>query len=350
MTGDRLVEVAGHWQPRMEVAGIPSSLSRAIMERAGSWENWCRAFSAAAAEAEAAAREAEAQDRAVTAGEAWARAAVLYHFAQFMFFDDPAQKAAAAEAKVAAYLRAAPRLDPPAVPLSVPFEGGVLKAFLRLPEDHAGPVVILVPGSDSTKEEFANLEAHFLRRGQATVSVDGPGQGEGRAFGPLRGDITGALQAVVAALAARGLTGPLALVGMAFGGNLALRAAAGLPGLRAVVSINGFHDLADMWPDLPQVYRDNMRYALGAADAEAARARAGEFTLKDSPPPGCPVLVIHGGRDRIFPPGQARAQVAWAGRGAELMIYPEGNHVCNNLAYLYRPLTADWIAEALARR
>jgi hypothetical protein len=29
-------------------------------------------------------------------------------------------------------------------------------------------------------------------------------------------------------------------------------------------------------------------------------------------------------------------------------MYPEGNHVCNNIPYKYRPLAADWIAERLA--
>jgi len=29
-------------------------------------------------------------------------------------------------------------------------------------------------------------------------------------------------------------------------------------------------------------------------------------------------------------------------------MYPEGNHVCNNIPYKYRPLVADWIREHLA--
>jgi hypothetical protein len=28
-------------------------------------------------------------------------------------------------------------------------------------------------------------------------------------------------------------------------------------------------------------------------------------------------------------------------------MYPDGNHVCNNIAYKYRPLMADWLAERL---
>jgi hypothetical protein len=30
------------------------------------------------------------------------------------------------------------------------------------------------------------------------------------------------------------------------------------------------------------------------------------------------------------------------------VCYPEGNHVCNNIIYKYRPLVADFMAEHLA--
>jgi len=29
------------------------------------------------------------------------------------------------------------------------------------------------------------------------------------------------------------------------------------------------------------------------------------------------------------------------------VLFEEGNHVCNNIPYKYRPLTADWLAERL---
>jgi hypothetical protein len=28
-------------------------------------------------------------------------------------------------------------------------------------------------------------------------------------------------------------------------------------------------------------------------------------------------------------------------------MYPEGNHVCNNIPYKYRPLAGDWMGERL---
>ena len=33
--------------------------------------------------------------------------------------------------------------------------------------------------------------------------------------------------------------------------------------------------------------------------------------------------------------------------GAELVVFEEGNHVCFNISYKFRPLTADWTAEHL---
>ncbi len=59
-----------------------------------------------------------------------------------------------------------------------------------------------------------------------------------------------------------------------------------------------------------------------------------------------PLLVIHGGRDRLFPPAQAE-RIAREAPAATLVIYPDGNHVCNNIAYKYRPLMADWLKEML---
>ena len=46
------------------------------------------------------------------------------------------------------------------------------------PASERPPLVVLIPGLDSTKEEFFHWEDVFLRRGMATLSMDGPGQGE----------------------------------------------------------------------------------------------------------------------------------------------------------------------------
>ena len=349
MSESKLLSVVEHWLPRIEVAGIPSATAKDVIARAGDWSGWLSAWLDEADRNEHIAVDAETRGWRLTAGEAYARSAACAHFGQFMAFEDLDAKAAAAERKCALYGRAAPLLDPPAERIAIPFEGAALTGYLRRPQGPAAaPLALIVPGSDSTKEEFPNFEKHFLARGIATLSLDGPGQGEGRQFGPLRPDITPALRATLAALeTAEGLSGNVALVGMAFGGNLVLRAASALPDLAAVVSINGFADLGAFAPALPQVYRDNLRFALGTADVLGAAAG---FTIATSAPITVPTLIIHGGKDKIFPVSEARASAAACTGPVELHVLPDGNHVCNNVPWLYRPLVADWLGDRFAGR
>ena len=346
----RTREVVGHWYPRFLVAGVPYADLEATLARVDEGTPWLAAFLDTAATHAEQAEGLLGEGRRTSAGEAWVRAAVLAHFGQFMAFDDLDAKAAAGRRKVELYARAAPLLDPPAVPVDVPYGDDVLHAYLRRPSGSAGrtvPLVVLVPGSDSTKEEFDSLERVMLARGLATLSVDGPGQGEGRSVGPLRPGWGPALRAVLDAVAQLPDIGRVGLLGMAFGGHLVLDGAADVPEVDAFVCVNGFHDLGAFWDDLPPVYRDNMRFALGVDDLAGAEQVARGFSLADRPSPGRPVLVLHGAKDRIFPDREAHAVAEHVGPTAELVVYPEGNHVCNNIPYRYRPLAADWLVEHL---
>jgi dienelactone hydrolase len=346
---NRLLSVVEHWLPRIEVAGIPSATAKAVIESAGAWENWLTAWSTEGERHADMAVAAAGAGRHLTAGEAYARASLFYHFGQFMAFDDLAAKARAAARKVELFRLAAPLLDPPSERVDISFEGGTLHAYLRLPSAAGSyPLALIIPGSDSTKEEFPAFERHFLARGIATLSLDGPGQGEGRSHGPLRSDIGDVVGAALRAVRGKpGLTGAAGLVGMAFGGFLALRAAATIPELVGVVSINGFFDLGALWPSLPRVYQDNMTFALGGDDVET---RARVFTLEGAAGPTMPALILHGGRDRIFPPTEATRCEAFCRGDVDLDVFPTGNHVCNNIPWLYRPLVADWLAEAFKRQ
>lgn len=343
----RLQQVLEHWMPRMQTAGITAGDAARLVAQAGEWPQWCATWSREAERHIVLAQAAQAQGRSLTAGEAYARAALFLHFAQFMFFDDLAQKEQAARRKVEVYRRAAPLLSPPALPVAVSYAGGTLNGYLRRPGTSATPLVIIIPGSDSTKEEFPSLEEYFLRRGLATFSVDGPGQGEGRSHGALTPDWAPVLRAVVDTLkSAAGVNGAIGIMGMAFGGHLALQGAYAVPELKALVCMNGFYDMGAFWDALPEVYRANMRFSLDGADLAQTREHARRFTLANAPAPACPALVVHGALDKIFPLDDARRIVQHVPR-AEMVEYAEGNHVCNNVAYQYRALIADWLAEKL---
>jgi pimeloyl-ACP methyl ester carboxylesterase len=60
-----------------------------------------------------------------------------------------------------------------------------------------------------------------------------------------------------------------------------------------------------------------------------------------------PLLIIQGKLDRLIPWEQAHKIVNAVGPNAELALFEGGNHVCNNIPYVYRPLTADWLKEKL---
>lgn len=95
-------------------------------------------------------------------------------------------------------------------------------------------------------------------------------------------------------------------------------------------------------------FRAAFQYHSGASDAADARARAGELSLDGAAQKITqPLLVIQGKLDRLIPWEQAQKIIDAVGRNAELAMFENGNHVCNNIPYVYRPLAADWLKTKL---
>ncbi|HEU5321866.1 MAG TPA: alpha/beta fold hydrolase [Methylomirabilota bacterium] len=351
MTRDPRIESAvTNWGPRFVAQGVDYNDVLRTVAGIERWDGWLDAWCAAGDAHAGLAREAEARGRRRTAGEAWVRAALSYHFARFVWLVDPARHARAGARAVAALAAAHRHLDPTAERLEVPLDGAVMAANLRRPAAvDRPPLAILVPGLDSTKEEFFWWEQVFLDRGLATVSLDGPGQGETGTRLPIRHDYETAVAALLDALAGRRDVdlGRVGAAGVSLGGYYAPRAAAFEPRLRAVVAIGGPLSFAACWDQLPGLTREGFAHHARARDADDARAKAARLDL--SPVLGRirqPFLVVFGKLDRLIPWPHAEAVAKGAPRG-ELVMYPEGNHVCNNIPYNYRPLVGDWLAEQL---
>jgi 2,6-dihydroxypseudooxynicotine hydrolase len=211
-------------------------------------------------------------------------------------------------------------------------------------------LVVLVPGLESTKEQFSTYEPSFLRRGVGTLSIEGPGQGEGGNGVPFRdAAYADAMRAVGAAISGLDGVDPsrVVVLGTSFGGYLALRHAALVPGLRGVVDIAGPYDL-QAFESLQEVTREGFRQFVGAADLDEARGLLDgvnlDGVLEDL---RAPVLVVHGEQDRIIPVEHARRVVAALGDRVTAWLEPTGNHSCNNVAAVVRPAVADWVADRL---
>jgi 2,6-dihydroxypseudooxynicotine hydrolase len=259
----------------------------------------------------------------------------------------------AAEKAVRALYSAHRWLDPSALRVEAGLDGGFIVGNLRLPPGRKrSPLVLLLPGLDSTKEEFFHWENVFLQRGMATFSLDGPGQGEGGYAGHIRPDYEHAVAAALDALAGRPEIDldRVGAVGVSLGGYYAPRAAAFEPRLRAVAAIGGPYNFGECWPALPALTRETFAHHSGAADDAEARRKASQLSLAGVLPRlRQPFLVVFGKQDRLIPWQQAERAAAEAG-DARLVMYEEGNHVCNNIPYKYRPLVADWMVDRLSER
>ena len=59
--------------------------------------------------------------------------------------------------------------------------------------------------------------------------------------------------------------------------------------------------------------------------------------------------MVFGAGDRLIAPEEGERLARTASGPSELVVYPEGNHVCFNISYKFRPLTGDWMAKTLAK-
>jgi 2,6-dihydroxypseudooxynicotine hydrolase len=210
---------------------------------------------------------------------------------------------------------------------------------------------MMIPGLDSVKEELQATAEYLLARGLAVIAVDGPGQGEAEYDLRIEPRYERVATAVVDYLLAERRddldTERIGVFGVSLGGYYAARAAAYEPRLRAAVALAGPFRWDLDWDTLPPQTRATFARRSGARDQAEARALAGTLTLEQAAPLiGCPLLVAHGGKDRLVPQYHA-IRLAEAVRGAELMLDPDGGHGLANHASESRSAIADWLAGRL---
>lgn len=353
-TSDPLVQAAvEHWQPRFVAVGVDASDFQRITRQIDSWSEWCDAWSTAAAEYERLGDSAVDAGHLVTAADDHLRAALYYHFAKFLFVDDRSQQRAAHDAMLRAYSKAMPCMDPHCERVEIPYAGWRVPGLLHKPaHGRRPPVVILCPGLDSCKEELTAYARDMTARGLAALAIDGPGQGESEWDHPIEPAYEAVVTAVVDWIASRPDLDPrIGVLGASLGGLYAARAGAVELRLSAVIVDGGGYNVLHNWDELPTLTRRAYQVRQGCASAEEARQAALRLTLEDAGGAvRCPLFVVHGRLDRLVPWQEAQRIYDAAVGPKELLMLEEGNHVCNNLAAVYRPRQADWMADQLAAR
>lgn len=338
---------------RFVTQGVDANDVRNLLGRIHRNAAWLREWSATAAMHEELARQAKKRRYTVTAGEAYMRAALCYHFGKMRWIEVLEKEADYHQAhakSIETFRQALQYLDPTAERVDIPYEGITLPAYLRKPPGVAKPpVVLLIPGFDSVKEEFYHWGNVFLKRGLAILSPDGPGQGETRNRMPIRYDYEIAGTAMIDYLESRDDVdaSSVGVVGVSMGGYYAPRIAAFEHRVKAVIS-NGGSFKNRMTPENAGPWA---MFTNWTTTPEATAEKMHQMNLE-----GvignirCPYLIVNGKQDAQSAYTNTEEMVRQAeGAGVKVtyVLYEEGAHVCFNIPYKYQPLNGDWMAEQL---
>ena len=379
-TADRVRLAAGHWKPRFVANGIDANDFDRVLAETAEWRDWAPNWKRVGDEHRALGEAADRAGHTVTATDAHQRAAWCYHVGKFLWFEDRELHAELSALTVATYAKAMPRIDPPGRRIEAPFEGAVIPGILRTPRGatkgaplailvpgldsvkeelyamendflrrpqgiERAPLAVLLPGLDSTKEEFFEWENVFLARGLATFSLDGPGQGETGYKTYIHPNYEVALTALLDQLQWKE---PVGVVGVSLGGYYAPRAAAFEKRIVAAVGVSGAFCFGDVWDARPSLTKETFQHHSGSSSPEEARAKAFDLTLEGvAEQIAQPLLVIAGKLDRLVEWKESK-KIADEAPNSTWVLFEEGNHVCNNIPYKYRPAMADWMRERLA--
>lgn len=329
-------------QGRLAAMGLPGDITARALRKVRAVADWDLGWTWAAQWFLGESRTYERTGQEHAAALAQRHAALSYHLAGMLVFDDPRKMRTLRSAATSLYARSLPILRPTVRRVDIPWRTTTLPGFLALPEQDAGPapLVVLLNGTSTSKEETLLWSGEFLAHGLAVLALDWPGSGESALTVPPTSDCDDFSDGVFA-LAEHdpGLDADrVALLGFSLGGALAAITAANDRRIGAVVAVTPPYDPRSWLHRAQPLLRHHLASLAGGERHLSLLASA--FAL-----PGvvarvrCPVLVIGAGRDVIVPPEEAIRYCAAAGERGLLLWYPDGSHG------LYEVLP-DWSAQA----
>ena len=328
-----------HYRDMMDIRGEIASM-----------DQWCSVWSAWGNQAEERADRALDAGLTRTAATELARASTYYFFAQYLLWDDAESKRAAHGNCVRTFRRAAQYLDPPQRPVDIPYGDITLPGYLTLPTGaRKPPLVVLLGGLDTTKEEQLVINRLCAERGLATLTFDGPGQGETFARAKLTpdfGDAVGAVLDFAEKLAE--IDGQrLGIIGRGLGGFYAPRAAALDGRVKAAVAWGAMYHLRN-YASMPELTQAGFLYVTGSESLEDARPYFESVDLdRIASRITCPLMIVHGGLDRITPTENATMMRDAAQGPTELLFWEDSIHCAHDRSHICRPAMADFMGKWL---
>lgn len=306
------------------------------------------------------AEQAEADGHRESAAEFYYRAALYYGPACGVIHANTPQKLKLYERMVHCYTRFTELFDEaPVRRVEIPFEDGkTIPGILQtVPGVEKAPCVLVIPGMDTIKEYMPSpYHNHFRRRGVATLSIDGPGQGESNTretwvtldnFERAGAAAIDFLETVPEVDASR-----VGVYGWSMGSYWGPRVAAHDPRVKALVGAMGVYLQKDtIFKHGKPAYRANYMYMSNIHDEDNFDAMAEAMTLEPiASKIGCPTLLAMGEFDELCPLEDAEALFDMLDCPKELWIYEDETHTFGSRLPDFYLQVADWMRDALDGR
>jgi len=333
---------------RSAAAGLDVFLYDHLTKGVSSFEEYRARFERQARSFAERGAEAVVKGRGQTACDAFETAWRCYHYATCVPGSTRGEIAALLQRAADAHKAALAAAKRPYVRFEAEDTGGLFCGLLERPavDGHGTPAVIVVPGLDSSKEEFDRVATTIRMRGLATLRIDGPGQGEMLTRSRPLADYERVITAAIDAL--KGLpdidTDRIGAIGLSLGGYYVSRAIAHEPRVRAAVAVTGPYEFPP-WSSIPPLLREILSLRCdGEREAEEFSARVDLSRVAARI--GQPLLVVVGDADPVVSAADARRLADEAPR-AELVELVGGDHLGANRRWEWEPRVADWLTEQL---
>src|SRR5215204_347070 len=335
---------------RLAAMGLPSDVTEHALGRVRSVRDWDVAWTWAAQRFLGGGRvhQRGGQEGAVALSQH--HAALAYHVAGMLVFDDPRKIRALRASASSLYARSLPLLRPAVRRVEAPWRTAHLPGYLTLPENVSdpGPLVVLLNGTSTSKEETLSWGGAFLEQGLAVLALDWPGSGESSLHVPPTPDCDDFLEGVIVVVSGESVidASRIGLVGFSLGGAVAALAAANDRRVGAIVAVTPPFDPRPWLARAQPLLRRHLATIAGGEE-QLTRLTSG-FAL-----PGvmgrvrCPVLVFGAGRDLIVPPEEAIRFCVAAGERGILLWYPDGRHGLYEELFDWTTEAARWLSSVL---
>jgi alpha-beta hydrolase superfamily lysophospholipase len=340
------------FRARFAAMKLPPETVESVLGEVRGLGDWMAAWNRAAQRHLSEARRAETDGRWQESAVFRRNAAMCYHAAHLITDTDQRTLRALRSSAATVFSQAIPRLMADTRKVAIRWRTVQLPAYLAKPSEippTGAPVVVMLNGATTTKEELLLWADPFLERGLAVMALDWPGTGEAFDAGRITSrcdDFTDGLFGLLAQ--EPDLNGDrVALLGFSLGAAVAVRAAASDRRIDACVAVTGPYDPRRWIRSVNPIVRQQLE---GMAGIDVpVREFANDFSLVDiTRRMRCPVLVLGAGRDLVVPPEESLHLAAAVGDLATLIWYPTGAHGLYELIDDWTRVTAIWLRSMLS--